>query len=85
MQGPLLLSQFCGCLVQGSACAYCGASIIFAFREAGEGEEEAHSGMVAGRVLYSCTFLVAGVLMGLRIFYSCRMGQRIEDELFRCR
>lgn len=79
LQGPLLLAQFGGCLVQGSACAYCGASIIFAFR----GDTEAD--VYLTRALYSLTFILSVALMGLRVFYSCRVGQSIEDELQNCK
>ncbi len=91
LQGPLLIAQFFGCLVQGSACAYCGASIIFAFRDTGDGAEGGEEGEAPpasaylARVFYSVTYILAGALMAVRIFCSCRIGQSIEDELQLCR
>ncbi len=83
VQAPLLLSQFAGCLVQGSACAYCGASIVFAFRDVGD--EDHGANIYLSRALYSATFILTGALIALRIFYSCRAGQAIEDEMLNCK
>ncbi len=83
-QGNLLLVQFCCCLVQGSAAAYAGASILFVFEHDDDGSN-GDGGNTLSRMMYSATFVLGFLLLTMRLNFSCGAGQDIEVELVNCR